>query len=623
MIWDQVKGRAWLNIRRTVLVVAVAAIFQVAIFRFLGVHALFVTFYPAVMIAALYGGLLPGLLASALSALFANYYWMESTGHLLIKTPDELLGLVGFLMSCTMLSCVSEAIIRANKRNNESEQRYRTLIEWAPDAVVVHRDGHFLYVNSLALWIYGTGTREQLQEKHFLDLVHHEDRDAVNQLLTELQEGKKISMQEFRLERMDDGIVTVEATGTNIEYEGAQANLFILRDITERKQAEEALRRSETEARARADELGILMDTVPAHIIISLDPDCRHMTCSKKTYQFFHVPEGGNVSISAPEEERPTYRVMKDGKELTAEQLPMQTAATGREVHDFECTVHFDDGTSRDLLGYAVPFFDNSGNVRGSVGIFLDITERKRLEKVQLQSMKDLGMQEQLLIKQGRFAAMGEMIGNIAHQWRQPLNTLGLIVQELPIYSKQGLLDQQSLEASVQKAMQTISGMSHTIDDFRDFLKPDQARVHFRVREAVQKTVSLLEPSFKVMGLQIQTIVDEEVSIEGYPNEYSQVILNILTNAKDALLERKTVRPLIEIRLFSERGKAVLTVTDNAGGIPDAIIDKIFDPYFTTKGPDKGTGIGLFMSMAIIEKNIGGRLTVRNIGDGAEFRIEV
>jgi len=125
------------------------------------------------------------------------------------------------------------------------------------------------------------------------------------------------------------------------------------------------------------------------------------------------------------------------------------------------------------------------------------------------------------------------------------------------------------------------------------------------------------------MGLQIQTVIDEEVSIEGCQNELAQVILNILMNAKDALLEQNIVNPLIVLRLFSEHGKAVLTVTDNAGGIPDAIIDKIFDPYFTTKGPDKGTGIGLFMSKAIIEKNIGGRLTARNIGGGAEFRIVV
>ena len=164
--------------------------------------------------------------------------------------------------------------------------------------------------------------------------------------------------------------------------------------------------------------------------------------------------------------------------------------------------------------------------------------------------------------------------------------------------------------------------MSHTIDDFRDFLRPDKAQVRFRVSEALQKTVSLVESSFQIMGLQIQTVLDEEVFTEGCLNEYAQVVLNILMNAKDALLEQKTEHPLIVLRLFSDRGKAVLTVTDNAGGIRDDIIDKIFDPYFTTKGPEKGTGIGLYMSKAIIERKMGGKLTARNIEGGAEFRIE-
>jgi C4-dicarboxylate-specific signal transduction histidine kinase len=116
---------------------------------------------------------------------------------------------------------------------------------------------------------------------------------------------------------------------------------------------------------------------------------------------------------------------------------------------------------------------------------------------------------------------------------------------------------------------------------------------------------------------------DTEVQVNGIPNEFSQVILNILMNAKDALLERKVAAPRVKVRLFSEDGNVVLTISDNGGGIPPEIMDKIFDPYFTTKGPDKGTGIGLFMSKTIIEKNMNGTLSVRNTKEGAEFRIEV
>lgn len=111
--------------------------------------------------------------------------------------------------------------------------------------------------------------------------------------------------------------------------------------------------------------------------------------------------------------------------------------------------------------------------------------------------------------------------------------------------------------------------------------------------------------------------------VEGYPNEYSQVLLNILGNAMEAILERKIMGPWVSMRLFSDNGRAVVTITDNAGGILEDIIGKVFDPYFSTKPEGRGTGIGLYMSKNIIEKNMGGRLTVKNTDSGAEFRIEV
>jgi C4-dicarboxylate-specific signal transduction histidine kinase len=111
--------------------------------------------------------------------------------------------------------------------------------------------------------------------------------------------------------------------------------------------------------------------------------------------------------------------------------------------------------------------------------------------------------------------------------------------------------------------------------------------------------------------------------VNGYPNEYAQILLNILMNARDALVERNVDDPRISRHAFSEEGKTVVTITDNAGGIAEEIMDRIFDPSFTSRGPDKGTGIGLYMSKTIIEKNMGGSLTARNTGKGADFRIEV
>ena len=240
-----------------------------------------------------------------------------------------------------------------------------------------------------------------------------------------------------------------------------------------------------------------------------------------------------------------------------------------------------------------------------------------------LRTAENLREKERMLIQQSRQAAMGEMIGNIAHQWRQPLNNLGLIVQQLQLFSEYGNFSKDCLDSSVGKSMAIIQHMSRTIDDFRNFFKPDKEKVEFEALEEINKTISLIEGGLKAHGIKVKVAATDYPVIHGYPNEYSQVLLNILINARDAFVSRTIEGPKVTINLSSENGKTVVTITDNAGGIPDDIIHKIFDPYFTTKGPDKGTGVGLFLSKTIIEKNMNGTLAVRNTGDGAEFRIEL
>ncbi|HEX9022494.1 MAG TPA: GAF domain-containing protein [Geobacteraceae bacterium] len=241
-----------------------------------------------------------------------------------------------------------------------------------------------------------------------------------------------------------------------------------------------------------------------------------------------------------------------------------------------------------------------------------------------LRVLETLREKDRLLLQQSRMAAMGEMISNIAHQWRQPLNSVGMIVQDLLLEYETGKFDKNYLEESVTRAMDSILHMSQTIDDFRNFFKPDKKMVRFKVRQVVVKTLSLVRESFNALGIQVDVNAQDDALINGYPNEYSQVILNILLNARDAFEERKKSQPwVITITLFTENDRAVVTIADNAGGIAEEIMGKIFEPYFTTKGPDKGTGVGLYMSSTIIRRSMHGDLTVRNIEDGAEFRIEV
>ena len=242
----------------------------------------------------------------------------------------------------------------------------------------------------------------------------------------------------------------------------------------------------------------------------------------------------------------------------------------------------------------------------------------ERMHRVQAETrQKDI-----LMIQQSRQAAMGEMINNIAHQWRQPLNTLGLHIQILPMAYERGELDKEFLDKSVNEAMLQIQYMSETIDDFREFFKPDKEKVEFRVCKTIANTMQLTEASFDDNRIKIVMNCMDDPVILGYPNEYSQVVLNILCNAKDALVANKTENRQVVISSSMENGKSVVTISDNAGGIPDKMISKVFDPFFSTKGT-QGTGIGLFMAKNIIEKRMNGRLSVCNSKEGAEFRIEV
>ncbi|MEF3192297.1 MAG: PAS domain-containing sensor histidine kinase [Campylobacterales bacterium] len=228
-----------------------------------------------------------------------------------------------------------------------------------------------------------------------------------------------------------------------------------------------------------------------------------------------------------------------------------------------------------------------------------------------------------MLIRQSRLAAMGEMIGNIAHQWRQPLNAVGLTIQEIADAYQYGELTPEHLKEQVAKGMRLIGQMSTTIDDFRNFFSPNKQAVLFDVAERIQDALSLIKAALDANHITIKTSLMDKVMVQGYSNEFVQVILNIITNAKDAFANSHQDERTITITLDKEGKWARTIIQDNAGGIPEEIIDKIFDPYFTTKEEGKGTGIGLYMSKMIIEKNMGGVLEADNVDGGARFTIKL
>lgn len=228
---------------------------------------------------------------------------------------------------------------------------------------------------------------------------------------------------------------------------------------------------------------------------------------------------------------------------------------------------------------------------------------------------------ERALLHQSRFAAMGEMIANIAHQWRQPLNALSVVLGNIRDAQRFGDADPEALEREYSTGSLLIQKMSSTINDFRDFFRPGKEPSVFSALEQVQRSVVMVEPTFAAAGIDLKVDAVEDVLLLGFPNEYSQVVLNLLTNAKQAIKEQGTAQGLVRVRLEREGPNGCLTIQDNGGGVSAEVLDRIFDPYFTTR--EAGTGIGLYMSKQIIEVNMGGQILVENVAGGAAFKVRV
>jgi PAS domain S-box-containing protein len=259
------------------------------------------------------------------------------------------------------------------------------------------------------------------------------------------------------------------------------------------------------------------------------------------------------------------------------------------------------------------PNFDNMGQIISFDAIRQDVSSKKLIES-----------QQNLLIEQSKSAAMGEMIAMIAHQWRQPLQAVSILIQKLPLSKMiEGKISDELIEKVVSDVGFQLQYMSKTIDDFRDYFKPNKLSEIISISLIVNKSVDFLAYMFKFsdIKLNLDNNIDEEIRI--YTNEIVQVIINIIKNSCDALIENKIENKTISVGTYLEDDCINITIEDNAGGIPDNIIGKIFEPYFSTKSNKNGTGLGLYMSKNIVEQHSNGLITVENTDVGAKFTIKL
>lgn len=244
--------------------------------------------------------------------------------------------------------------------------------------------------------------------------------------------------------------------------------------------------------------------------------------------------------------------------------------------------------------------------------------EQRVKEEVDKNRQKD-----KQLLAQSRLAQMGEMLSMIAHQWRQPLAAISATSAVLELKAELGRVDEETVIKQSKKISQYSQHLSRTIDDFRDFFKPSKELKESSYNEIIESVLDIVGTSIENKNITIIQKLSTEYRFLTYPNELKQVILNILKNAEDILLEKNIKDPKIKIITYTKEGGNVLEIHDNAGGVSTEIIEKIFDPYFSTKLEKNGTGLGLYMSKTIIEDHCSGILSVSNDEYGAVFKIEL
>ena len=313
------------------------------------------------------------------------------------------------------------------------------------------------------------------------------------------------------------------------------------------------------------------------------------------------------------------------------------------------------NGEYKWILDRGKALFNSDGEAVRMTGFHTDITQRKLLEQKLLgiseQLSKELELKistesklsntnktlekklqkeialreekEEMLLRQTRHAAMGEMISMIAHQWRQPLTALGLAIDSLQIGIELESLEESELKEQLGLMHIQVQYLSQTIDDFRNFFHKNKSKETLLINECVTNALTIIQAIIAKNGINIKEEYKDTVKVSIYKSEFTQVVLNLLKNAQDTLLEREIKNPSITIRTYETQSGVVLKVIDNGGGISPSIAKKIFEPYFTTKKEQNGTGLGLYMSKMIVEDHLQGKINATNTEDGTCFSIEL
>ncbi len=546
------------------------------------------------------------------------------------STFDEngrLLRVRGTLQDVTQLKENELELKRLNQELRSSETQYRTLFESLPIGVVMHDSSGAIIASNPAASKILKLPRDAIEQRQSIDPQWKTVREdgsvfpsSEHPVMRALRYGEKVRNVVMGLQHLEEEIwISINAEPL-FGADGTMTHVIVsFAEITEQVTTSRRLDLL-SKVFTHAQEGIIILDS-GMQIIELNDAYLQMCECQSDALLFTSFREG----------------FLKETGSDTYQQIENSLKSTGR--WNGEIRRHRSGGTLQIQLLSIVAVEDIIGRVHNYLAVFSDITDRKKSEEAMIEAkarvdelnrtlhheveeaVSELRRKDELMIAQSRLAAMGEMIGMIAHQWRQPLTVIGITVSNVTTYMDLGISDDEKVRSAMQSIENQIKHLSGTIDDFRNFFKPEKKRAPVSLGTLLKRTLEIIATSLENSNIRIELDIENDTEMLLFEREMMQVLLNIFNNAKDAFTESATTAPHLLVRLRHDAQNAVIAICDNAGGIEETVMKRIFEPYFTTKGEKNGTGLGLYMSKTIVEKHMQGRLNASNVDGGACFEI--
>lgn len=544
----------------------------------------------------------------------------------------------------------------------ESREMYRSLVEKANVGIVT--DGlksEITYYNSKFADLFGY-TNDEMSKLTYDDLFHKDDIDNMREHHLSRVTGQNAPDRYVLRGIKKDGssifleIAVDQLLDDEFNIVGTRAFLW---DVTERRQTQlvqKALYEISS-ATSRSQNLNELYYEIKDILGTVID--------TTNIFVALYNEEKDELSLPFEVDEKDKYDTFPAGKSMTAYVIKKSSPMLFREkdMHDLELKNEIERigtpakiwlgaplKTTKSTIGLiSVQSYDNPNLyterdleilafVSNEIAIAIEkkrsedilrethsqlVGMHKELEKKVEKAVAELREKDHIIISQSRQAAIGDMISQIAHHWRQPLNIIGLNLQSIREAFEFDELTEEYMEEKTELTLEILDKLSKTIDDFRNYYQKEEVSNTFDVRDIIENTIYMIQSQFEQHDFKINKNLSDTAILAGSQNDFSQAFLNIITNSYEVLLKNNSNNPQMDICLNVMPDKVIIKVTDNGGGIADEMKDKLFDLYTSTKKELNNTGVGLYMSKNIIEKNFNGKLNAKNIGNGAVFTIEL